>query len=98
MATYRRDTMPEHTKLEADDLSVTKHEGDPAIELPNGQIICLRTHLEVEDESKTFGGRRVETKTEIDADEFAWWHVIPSGESEYPLVTIQPEVFSSEDV
>jgi len=78
--------------LRADNVRITTHDGHPAIEIGD-EVLQLRTSIEVADESKPVGGRVVDAKAEVDADDHAWWNVYPDETDEpveYPLVSIEP--------
>lgn len=85
-----RSQRPEH-------LTVTTHDGEPAIKFASGNVLQLRTALRVEDDDRAFG-RGIETATEVDADEFAWWVVYPEGDRDRPSVDIEPVLIHSEEV
>ena len=80
-------------KITSENARITTHDGEPAIELPTGQILKLRTFVKVEgDQDDRLVGREVSTKTEVDADDFAWWTIFPDGDGDFPEVVIEPEV------
>jgi len=78
--------------LRKGNVEVTTHDGHPAIKIGD-EVLQLRTHIEVEDDSESVGGRIVDAKAEVDADDHAWWNVYPDETNEpveYPLVSIEP--------
>lgn len=76
---------------------VITHDGEPAVELPNGQILQLRMHVTVDDDEKEWG-RTISTETEVDADDFAWWIVYPAEDGEdLPEISIEPELIEDGD-
>lgn len=75
-----------YPQFDADELKVTTEDGDPAIELPNGQTIILGTQLQSEPNA------RVNHDTDLES---AWgsgyWTIHPTA-SKYPSVEMQPRV------
>ncbi len=83
---------PADKVLRKGNVEVTTHDGHPAIKIGD-EVLQLRTHIEVADESKAVGGRIVDAKAEVDGDDHAWWNVYPDETDEpveYPLVSIEP--------
>lgn len=80
--------------LRPEDFRIITDDGQPAVELPTGQKIRLRAHVKVESEESRWGDA-VNTKTEVDADDFAWWTIFPE-EGGYPEVVIEPELIGPE--
>lgn len=86
----------ESTNQRVSDYRVTTVDGEPALELPNGDTIVLRMFLDLPSDDRH--GERVPLSPEVDSDgdNGSWWNLNPTDGDLYPWVTVQPEVDASE--
>jgi hypothetical protein len=77
-----------------EDFTISTEDGVPAIELPTGQVLRLRTRVRAEDRhGSPIHGCEVPLAAEVDADDFAWWVLYPEADdTEFPRVSIEPQI------
>lgn len=82
----------------AANIRVVTRDGEPAIEMPDGSVVELRTTVKEWTHDSPMHGEHVSTQAETDADDFAWWTVYPERsdvmaadrERNFPEVVIEP--------
>ena len=86
--------------LDREEMRVIVDDGQPVLELPNGQEVRLNIHVTEWTHEEPMGGENVDMKVEADYDDFAWWTLYPERtdysavekHKDFPMVTIEPEV------
>lgn len=84
-------------RIKREDVALRTTDEGPALEIGDTEIL-LRTFVRVENDEKPLGDETLEpgARIDCDGDNGCWWDLVPD-DSDYPWVTIQPEVRSRKE-